>query len=102
MGFFDILKTLLRRIPTLIDNFQNNLSSDDFSQLDPEKLKKYYREEFFVKSIVNISSSFIFAGGFNIKSEDKEAQKVLTDIWKIIWRNYNLQGEMPHYLEMLT
>ena len=82
MGFFDILKTPLRRIPTLIDSFWSNLSSDDFSQLDPEKLKKYYREEFFIKAIVNISASFIFAEGFNIKSEDEEAQKVLTDIWK--------------------
>jgi len=82
MGFFDIFKTPLRKVPSLIDSFWSKVAEDDYSQLDPEKLKQYYREEFFVKAITNISASFIFADGFSVKSEDPEAQKILTEIWK--------------------
>ncbi len=81
MGFFDIFKTPLRKVPSLIDSFWSKVAEDDYSQLDPEKLKQYYREEFFVKAITNISASFIFADGFSIKSEDSEAQEILQKIW---------------------
>ncbi|SNZ08216.1 Phage portal protein, SPP1 Gp6-like [Persephonella hydrogeniphila] len=81
MGFFDIFKTPLRKVPSLIDSFWSKVAEDDYSQLDPEKLKQYYREEFFVKAITNISTSFVFADGFSIKSEDKEAQDILSKIW---------------------
>lgn len=73
MGFFDIFKTPLRKVPTLIDSLWSKIAEDDYSQLDPEKLKQYYREEFFIKAITNISASFIFSEGFSIKSEDSEA-----------------------------
>jgi hypothetical protein len=82
MGFFEIFKTPLRKIPNLIDSFWSRVAEDDYSQLDPEKLKQYYREEFFVKAITNISASFIFADGFSVKSKDKEAQDILQTIWK--------------------
>ena len=81
MGFFDIFKTPLRKVPSLIDSFWSKVAEDDYSQLDPEKLKQYYREEFFVKAITNISASFIFADGFSVKSEDSEAQEILQKIW---------------------
>jgi len=42
----------------LIDSFWSKVAEDDYSQLDPEKLKQYYREEFFVKAITNISDSY--------------------------------------------
>lgn len=82
MGFFDIFKTPLRKVPAIIDSLWSKIAEDDYSQLDPEKLKQYYREEFFVKAITNISASFIFADGFSVKCEDKEAQRLLSKIWK--------------------
>jgi len=81
MGFFNIFKTPLRKVPALIDSIWNKLAEDDYSQLDPEKLKQYYREEFFVKAITNISASFIFSDEFSIKCKDTEAQYILRKIW---------------------
>ncbi|GAB6075745.1 phage portal protein [Desulfurobacterium crinifex] len=80
MGFFDIFRSPIRKVATLIDNFLSS-TEDDLSQLDPEILKKAYRENFFIKAIVNISASFLFSELPSIEAEDEEAQEILNEIW---------------------
>jgi len=80
MGFFDIFRSPIRKVATFIDNFLPS-AEDDLSQLDPEILKKAYRENFFIKAIVNISASFLFSELPSIEAEDEEAQEILNEIW---------------------
>ncbi|RUM59773.1 MAG: hypothetical protein DSY59_04010 [Persephonella sp.] len=55
---------------------------DDYSQLDPEKLKEVYRKNLFVKAIVNISANFVFSSIPKVECDDEEAKEILNNLYQ--------------------
>ena len=53
----------------------------DSQVLDPARLKDAYRKVLYAKPVVNLAASFIFAGGFEVKSEDESAIEALKKFW---------------------
>ncbi len=57
-------------------------ASQEVKVLDYEQLKKAYREKKMVRTIVHLSTAFLFSNWFKVGSEDEEAAAFLNDFWE--------------------
>jgi len=56
--------------------------SKKLERYDYDQLQKAYRDKKKVRTIVNVSASFLFANWFEITCDDEEAQEFLNDFWQ--------------------
>lgn len=55
--------------------------SKTLERYDYEELQKAFREKKKIRTIINVSASFLFANWFEIMCDDESAQEVLNDFW---------------------
>ncbi len=84
MKLTDVLRKAGETLQRLNINFWSMFrgSSQEQKILDYDALKRAYREKKIVRTIVHLSTAFLFSNWFKVISEDEEAAALLNDFWE--------------------